>query len=739
MRSVTTQTTDAWKAAFKGGTNRPMFRATIQKLDVKSVIYDLASVPSVVLDGTTVAQSITMKEFGGTGKFRSAMFGQEFRPIELPNLASVHYQRSVDQPVSSCTIELYNTEILPIGESPENASDVFERPGYFTPNRGTTTEAQSRWGQASNAWRDILIPDRVIRLYEGYGFNASLPPETDPHMYPAGLWVIDQVSYTADARITVECRDLGRLLLDQILYPPIVPWTQYPVYWEAFHRVDNEDILDETKIAGGEWFRPNYQTDSNIPYIGKGFTDGGRAYVESDGEVLGHGGPDAFDGSLSSYWLSVGNLSGWSSAFEYVQGRFSSRKVAAVKVRSWGGPYKVYISVKKSDGTWYGRSKIPYGARVVDTGADIDYVMSARIGKDDVKTFRLPKVYQDAVAVRITFTDLYNSGIGYYKYRAGCKDVQVLKVTSDTITTTTDGGYHIEGNYGDYTDIVKWFLGWAGFYWPTLASGYAYQTYTDGSRVNLSPASTDPIFPAGRIWGDFEQTRTQGLSRLGEDIFDKKPVMDGITYVKDIVGFVFFIDETGGAVFRSPNIWQTGNYVSGLDGGPNTGRTSSIVTIDETETLLAMTTTLSSRNVREYIFIANTTGAVGALATGYNPAPSGMVRVSGWTDQHFQTNNECQRMADLIGIRSMFTYRTNQLEIPGYPAIQIDDQVQIYERVTSETYRHYVKGVSCEWDLESGRYVYSLETHWLGEQPFQWISANLSDVTLQYLSLLGKI
>lgn len=739
MRTVTTQTTDAWKAAFKGGSDRPMMRATIQKIVVRAIKYDLEDVPAVSLDGVVLGKSETMKEFGGVGWMRSASFGQQHVPVELPNLASVSYQRSIDQTVASCTLELYNTEILPIGQSPENSSDHFERPGYFTPNRGVSAESQSRWGQATNGWRDLLIPDRVIRLYEGYGYDPNLPPETDPHMYPSGVWRIDQVTYTADGKITVECRDLGSQLLDLIMYPPIIPWPQYPAFWEAFKKVDNPDVIDESKMTGGSWFRPKYQTDSNIPYIGKGFSDGSRPYVESDGEVLGHGGPDAFDGSNDSYWLSVGNLSGWSSAFEYVQGRFSARKVAAVKVRSWGGPYKVYISVKKSDGTWYGRHDIPYDARAVDTDADIDFVMSAKIGKNDVRTFKLPKVYKDAVAVRVTFTDLYDSGIGYYRYRAGCRDVQVYKTDSDVIETRVDGGYHVEGNYSDYTDIVKWFLSWAGFHWPGETTGDAYQYYSDGTKVIMNPPSRDPIFVKGRTWGDFELTRTQGIQRLNEDIFDKKPVMDGITYIRDIVGFVFFIDETGGAVFRSPNIWQPGNYLSGLDGGPNVGRTSSVITIDENETLLAMSTSLSNRNVRERIFVANTTGKIGAVAKGYNPAWSNIMRVAGWTDQHFSSIEECRRMADLINIRGMFTYRTNNIEIPGNPAIQIDDQVQIYERVTSETNRHYVRGLSCEWDLESGRYVYNLETNWLGDRPFQWISEYLDAVTIRYLKLMGKI
>ena len=254
----------------------------------------------------------------------------------------------------------------------------------------------------------------------------------------------------------------------------------------------------------------------------------------------------------------------------------------------------------------------------------------------------------------------------------------------------------------------------------------------------------------GRVWGDFEQTGTgnyvgpaSGFSvKLGVDVWDKKPLMDGISYVRDIVAFNFFIDETGGAVWRSPNIWTVGNYVHPTAGGAVTGYTTTVVDIDERVTLMDMTSRLSSRNVREQVFVANVAGGLAATAAGFNPYPSGLRRVGGWTDQRFATQEEVQVMADLITVRQAFTYRENGVVIPGNPAIQIDDQVRVYERVAEEGYYHYVKGVDSEWNLEDGTWKYNLTTHWLGETPFDsWaFDPNaLAEATKTYLEATGKL
>jgi hypothetical protein len=725
MRLVTDDTNAAWQAAFKGGDTRPVVRATIQKMDVKLCPYKRPTQNGVA---------------GNSGVFASAIFGQDFQPVELPNLASVKWTRSVDQDVAQCDIVIWNTERLAVGEVPPD--DVsFDKPGYMTFNRGVDPAAVSRWGYAANGWRDLLVPDRIIRTFEGYGFDPSVTPEADPNLYPSGVWLIDDVEYSADGTIKVSCRDMGRVLLDQIFFPPVVPFSEYPFTWIPDQTVPGPPKL--TTSSG--WKRPVYETDSGIPYIGKGFTDGSFPYVDSTGAVLGHHGRYAFDTNVASYWLSVGNEASWSSAFEYVQGAISGA-VHAVQLKTWGGPYLVYVSLW--DGSkWLGSRKIPYRARVVDTNADIPFVDSFTAGKSTTTVRALPKAYAGITKIRLTFTDLYNSGIGEFKYRAGCYDIQV----NESVVTSTPTTMVI-GNMADYTDIVKWVCAWGGFFWPDESTGFDYLTNADGTTTNVVASTPDPVLPTGRVWGDFEGTGTNSLIPLTPDIWDKKPLMDSITYVRNIVNFIFFIDETGGVVWRSPNIWQEGNYIGGglndADIGRTTeGRTSTVYVIDEQDTILGLRPKLSSRAMRERYFVANTDGAFGAVSppigsVSYNPYPSGLRRVAGWTDQHFSTQAECQIMADLIAVRSMFEYRTNVVTVPGNPGLQVDDQVRIMERVTGETYLHYVRGITSDWDAKSGKWTYEIETHWLGLTPFSnWAfdPSLLSAETKQYLTALGKI
>jgi hypothetical protein len=213
-----------------------------------------------------------------------------------------------------------------------------------------------------------------------------------------------------------------------------------------------------------------------------------------------------------------------------------------------------------------------------------------------------------------------------------------------------------------------------------------------------------------------------------------------IAYVRDIVGFIFFIDETGGAVFRLGNNWSVGNWVG--DGGPHAGRTSNVVTIDERQTLTAMTATLSSQSIREQIFVGNISGQIAAMANGHNPYPSGLRRIGGYTDQHFLSTRECQIMADLITLNELFTYRTDAVTISGNPAIQVDDQVRIYERTSEEVYLQYVSGITMNWSVETGKYTYDLVTNWLGDATFSDWTFNPADLhpeTQEYLRAIGAI
>ncbi len=689
MRDVPQILTDTWAGGEFTGARRPMARVTIQKL------------------------VISITQLDPTRVFASSMFNQADIPRELPNVKSVDWDRSIGSDVATCQIQFYNTAPLPLGQQPVTGGDL-DQPGFYTYNYGATSWSQQRWGQhqpAKNGWQDYLVPDRVLRTYEGYGFSLGTAPEKDPHLVQTGVWLIDDVEYSTDGTITVSCRDLGRLLIDHQIFPPVIPLQAYPMEWDPYHLEDGPDVPELDNYS----FRPTYLADSGIPYYGK------------NALIHGHRPSDAFDDkNEKSYWLSVGNQrpdAGYS--FEWIEGSCAGRTVAAIQYSVYGGPYRVYLSVKIK-GKWSGSKTIPYDPKNPvshPNGANIPYSMVHTVGREGVGTFTLNHPVTGVDSVRLTFTHLFDSHIGPYRFRCGVRSVRGFF----SIKRMVKGPRQTHGNYGDYTEIVKYLLACGGFWWP-YAPRMRYMTNSDMTKTTYNYDKDDPFLTKGRIWGDLEDSGTTSFvddetgdrNQLKSDVWDKKSLMDGIAYIRDILGFIFYIDETGGAVWRLPNLYTVGNFVGDLSGRADylPGDTN-IITIDERQTLLGLRAKISSKNIREYNLVGAVTGVFGAAAAGYNPiTPDPKFRRYGiWTDQYFKDVTEAQKMADMISIRQMITYRTNSLQILANPAIQIDDQIRIYERLTGEGYLHWVSGISSKNDLESGRWTYDLTTNWLGEDP----------------------
>jgi hypothetical protein len=204
--------------------------------------------------------------------------------------------------------------------------------------------------------------------------------------------------------------------------------------------MNSDATLEEVQpIVTSNEVRPTYATDSNKPYVGKGYTDGGHPYVNANGSVADRGpGQHAFDGDPNSYWMSVGNYLGWSSAYEWVEGTFPSQPVTAIRVSLHGGPYTVYISLKSGGGGWNGDATVPYRARSVDAGTAIRYVREVRVGVNENITVNIPA--QTADRIRITLKADWDSGVWQYRWRGAVKDVVI---TSES----REGSYVRGGNY----------------------------------------------------------------------------------------------------------------------------------------------------------------------------------------------------------------------------------------------------------------------------------------------------
>lgn len=659
-------------------------------------------------------------------RYASWIFPQLSRPKELPNIQSVVWDRDPQNGTGSCTLRLYNTKAMPVGSLP-SVTGRLDAPGYYTYNRGHSPYAD-RWNQHENEWQGYLVYDRIVRTYEGYGVDPDVPPELDPNLVKTGTWTIHYVDYDTDpGMIIVTMRDGAGGLVDDIAFPPVVPLKKYPLAFTKYVSVPGPDHIS---IADSGWHSPKYRNDS-------GYAGG---YVGRDASIYGHKPSHAFDGSPNAtYWLSIGNdRPSADYSYEYVEGTISGT-ITGVRVHAWGGPYRVYVGVY-AGGKWQGRLTVPYNPHDIisaPNGSNVRYVKAVTIGENDTLDIVLPKPIPGASRLRITLTHLTDSGKGPFPYRGGLRDV---KYTGQTITRTPTT--KVTGNYGDYTDIIKLLLAYGGFWWPRDHSKDVI-TRTDGTQESYPCPYDDPYLGLGRIWGDLQNTGTAGIVPLTLDIFDKKPLMDCINYIKEIIGFIFMVDEDGAAIWRSPNVWHIGNYVGDLavDAGRLDGE-ANVITIDERNTLIALQAKVTGENVREHIVVANTTGRIGAVAKGHNPYPTGKRRTAGWTDQNFATTAECQIMADLIGLRQFMTMRQDTVTIPGNPAIQCDDQVRIIEEVTGEGYLHYVNAIHSDNNLESGAWTYQLTTNWLGDSPdtlWLWDSSFFSDATRQYLQALGQL
>lgn len=766
MRLVPTAMTEAWQAEDKTGPRRPVVRATISRFRLKRFPYDTAWAAN---GSDMLWESTKLRE----GTFTSALFGGDMDVREIKNIQSCNWNRSTEQDVATCTLTLLNSELTPIGnnERIEFAQD-FDMPGFFTYGRDGE-QAIERWDFEETGWEDLFIPDRLVKTYEGYGSDDTKPPGLDDNLIPSGTWLIDTVAYSeTNGTIVLTMRDIGKLLLEQIVFPPVIPYGEYPLQWS---KIRTEEVEGRAPF-GGTWSRAildeGEPRSSNELYFSAGHTETdpgtGSPYVEEDGVVLGHNPIDPVRNEEyetveeAPFWLSTGQENRWDRVWwEY--DFHESRSVAALRLNVVGGPYRIYISLLGSDGQWRGRREISYemSTKNVNIHADKPFVKTDIAIRGRTFDVVLKKVYHDISRVRITFTRLWDSKDSEdYPWRAGLRSVQIYRNTTgdpDGSEMEIGPGTRLDtlGNYVDYTDIVKWICCWGGFHWPghgqPTHSGEVAEDYVRlgwvgpaGDMVNLKRYVTwenyDQRLPRGRAWGDFMETGTNGVAELTVDLFDKQPLMDVISYVRDVVGFLFFVDELGGAIWRMPNIIKQGNYLSPTELGANVrSRTSQYVTIDEEETLLDYTMSVSSESNREVIFVANLTGNYGVAIEGYAPADARMRRTAGWTDGKFESKQETRIMADLIATQQMFNYRRGKVVTPGYPAIQIDDQVKIFARVTADAYFHYVLGIESNLDMQTGEWTYTLDTHWLGEDQETWAldTTVLHNLTQTYLNQLG--
>lgn len=364
--------------------------------------------------------------------------------VEIPNIKTIEIQRSLDTDAAQCTIVLQNTRMLQNGTAPADTDEVGS-PGYYTFNRGESTEAQTRWGHVTNDWNEVLVPNALLRTYQGYGgWNADGTIKTieqavaDGNLIQTGLWLVDEVNPQAQAGdLQLVCRDMGKLLVDQSLYPPLVPAQLYPtgLYYYRFTNQNHPPIPYGTTVYGAG-YNGTYagQTSTAAPSL---------SFSSASSTQSGFPGTNACDfGDSTSYWLSGGQTTqdGWAYAQFVPTAAGGMTDMGAYDLLPWGGGYDMYISVSIA-GVWQdsGGAAIP-GA---PSGMNIPYVMQTTTQGWERPFLQGIKggPYLAADRIRFTFTGLVQSSIGPPFYRAGIRDVTVGTYAS----TVTGGGRAVVG------------------------------------------------------------------------------------------------------------------------------------------------------------------------------------------------------------------------------------------------------------------------------------------------------
>jgi len=739
-----------WRSGSYVGKNRRAFaRVTVQHPQMRLETYGLQSTFRRVPTVSTGAASFNPYPTGidptrgesVTNQYADYLFTSPEPPKELPNVASVQWTRSTDIDAATATITFWNTAPLPLGELP--LGKELDRPGWYTANRGTTSFS-SRWNHLPNEWQNMLMPDNILRTYEGYGYDEEVPPEQDPHLVLTGVWMIDEVRLDAFGQLICICRDTMRLLLDHQHFIPVVPEDFYP----ATFRDWSQKVTVQSK-------RNIVIESNNVERLGVTPTGSGNdrwpesAYTGA--RVYGHSHMHAFDGDPGTYWLSVGNATPtYRSSYEYIEFNANGAALSQVRLQTVGAGYNAYICVEVDGVGWMPGPILGYhrdGRGRYDEG--MPYIQMIGIGSEGEHAFNFDNPIRGVRRVRIWFNNVQHFRLPGAPYRAAVRELsawgpvhrrevrEVIDVNQVNLKEGPAGSN--PGMCQDFTDIIKLFCAWAGLYWPMSA----YTRHSDGSKVFVPPGAPDFAVLGegvmGRVWGDFLATGTAPPNEILASAFDKKSLADGVRYIADIVGFLAYVDETGAFQWRLPNVWTLGNWIGGMSANP--GRTNRILTIDERQVLMGLDATVQSRNVREGVFVGNAAGKLAALVGGYNPNPTGLRRISGFTDQNFSSVAEAKVMADLIAVRQLFRYREDVVKIPAFPGIQVDDQVRIYERVTSEGFVHYVTGISSSNDLTTGQWTYDLQTHWLGDDPKgKWVvdKSTLNSTTISYVDALER-
>ena len=360
---------------------------------------------------------------------------------ELPGVMNIETNRSLSADAGEATITVLN--VLPRYNLDVTSNDMIDEWGYrgaLSPNYGQTETARSMWGHERNEWYRILRPGAVLRTFQGYGGHGKTREQciADGNVVLTGVWRVDTIERNSDGDLTFQCRDMAGLLIDQSLYPPLVPAESYPLNFYPY-------TYDTRQISNPP--APARTARRNLRYA----TSSADAWYGPDASIHGHRASHSVDGNTSTFALSVGN-SHPSRAFctDFWQYTVNGQ-INAINLNPWRGGYTMYVSVMEN-GQWQGNSTVPYDfgslshqPGAVNTNANIPYVASFQVPWEQARRYQLPRVF-NAQRVRISFRNHTRSSWGPWFYRCGIREVYAEMHEASPAPMWADITGHVSGH-----------------------------------------------------------------------------------------------------------------------------------------------------------------------------------------------------------------------------------------------------------------------------------------------------
>ncbi len=607
---------------------------------------------------------------------------------EIPNIVSVSTERSIDQDAATITITMVNQQQNTIGVPNINASE-YGNPGYYTFSRGDSAAATTLWGHTANSWNDVLVPNALIRTYQGYGGTSKTIAQavSDGNIIQTGIWLLDEVKPATGGRLELAGRDLAKLLIDQPLYPPMVPMYDvngcdvYPLRYSRVIPVKGSQtqaiyygsggVAGNTgkKIRGIEHAVSTSTCRPEMEGYWLSGDDGGvfsYGYLDFYGSLTNAALPHPIVGmtatkSNNGYWLVAADGGVYCFGDAQYYGSVPGNNINVTDIvsieRSQLG--NGYLIAGANGGVYtYGDATFHGSGVGIITGSVVGFTMQRNgIGSGYWLCTNTGHVYTFGTGVshhgNLTgHTDVVGmaasaTGYGYYLLRSNGAiyaygDSPYLGSPAQSGITlndpATDMAVHPDGlGYWIVAEDGGVFTYGNGLpFYGSLPGPWINQSQVDGNYFDITDVIKDLCRWAG-LWlddggidptphGTFESTGIVSNDEDGslpEDLFDKVPPIDAINQLKAIVGYQFHIDETGGASFTSPNWWEPGNYL------PNGSHTAYIPEINEAVNLTDYGVLYGDRSMRSKIIIASyqpMDDIPGTVITDYTSVNAGSLR-----------------------------------------------------------------------------------------------------------------